>query len=399
MHKYDIILIADEPWEHFTWRRRHYIARAIAKNNRVLFIEPPLAVFYPIKHKHIKWAHVMNIGRLKCRGRNLYSYTPFKLFPASILIMNRIDLDEINKKFIFASLRKVAKKLKFTNPVLVVNYSGFQYDYYGLFGESITVADWYDKFTAPTWDNVPTEYTNCIKKKQDVILKNADIVFAVSRILCDDLKHFHKCVHYIPNGVDTEDFDKLNYHVIPEKIKDIKKPRIGFLGMLHYIVDFELLNFIAHSRPDWSIVLIGKLNIKVESDKKLFKDLLENKNVCYLGIIEKAGIPAYLDALDVCIAPMKKIEMNKYADPLKLWEYLASGRPIVAVDQGAEYECDGYIKKADTKEGFVLAIEEAMREADSSLIAERKEFARANSWSSRADEMVRIISEFKDTNR
>lgn len=397
MKQHDIILIAAEPWENYTWRRRHHVAWALAKNNKVLFAEPPFSVVSPLKDKNISWRQLLNLGRLKYQGRNLYSYSLFKLLPLSLPFSEQLHFDAINKKIIFYNLKQVTKRLNIKDPILLVFFSGKQYDYYGLFNEAITVGDLYDKFTAPSWDGMLQEHIDYLQQLENKIIKSVDIIFTVSQHLYCELKSLHRNVFLVPNGVDYESFEiestSNSKVLICEKLK---RPVIGFLGMMHYIVDFELLNYVAESHPEWTVLLMGKENIHGGDDKLYFNNLMNKNNVVYVGELERLMIPTYLEITDVCLMPMKKIELNRYADqPLKMWEYLAAGKPIVAVDQGCDYGLNEFIKFAKSNEGFVKAIEESLSiNNDIELINKRKIFARENSWDQRVEQMMRIIDEF-----
>jgi len=133
--KHDIIFIASEPWEHYTWRRRHHVAWNLAKRNRVLFVGPPLTVSQPFREINLNWKHFFGLGRLKHQGRNLYSYSPVRLLPLAIPGSQRFNFYTRDKKRIFSSLKKIIDKLQFKNPILWVNFSQWHYDYYGLFSE------------------------------------------------------------------------------------------------------------------------------------------------------------------------------------------------------------------------------------------------------------------------
>ena len=131
--------------------------------------------------------------------------------------------------------------------------------------------------------------------------------------------------------------------------------------------------------------------MKVAEDRITFEALIEKKNVHYAGEIPRETIPHYLQYVVVCLMPLKRIELNRYADPLKLWEYLAVGKPIVAVDQGRDYEYHHLIKVASDEEGFVRCIEKALREDNPELAAERKRAAQENSWDIRVERMMELI--------
>ena len=397
MMSHDVIFIAAEPWEHYTWRRRHHIAWNLAKNNNVLFVEPPLTIFQPFRDIDLNFRHLLNLGRLKYQGRNLYSYSPVRLFPLSLPGAERFNYYEKDKKRTFDTLKRIFRKLKFKNPILWVYFHPFQYDYYGLFDEKIRVTDWYDKFTAYSGYKLAIEQTDLIKNKEENILKKSDVIFAVSQPLGNEIRATGKSVYVIPHGVDYESFEKCQNgkRKVKGDFENIKRPILGFIGIMHYIVDFELLLYIAERRLDWNIVLLGKTQLVNKAGRILFNKLVNKENVYYLGEKSREDLPSYFHKMDVCLMPMKRIEINKVTTgPLKLWEYLAAGKPVVAVDHGIRYDCHEYIKVADSKEAFVKSIAEALEEEkqNGELLAKaRKEMARQNSWRSRVNQMMEII--------
>jgi glycosyltransferase involved in cell wall biosynthesis len=379
MARHDIIFIATEPWEGSLWRRRHHVAWQLAKDNRVLFIEPP-------SRKSSKKISI------KYQGRNLYSITVKKNFPDQV-IRNKINISWLNSALARKELRNIAKEMKFESPLLWVYFSTQQYDYFNLFNEKLIISDWYDMFTAYFgWTS--DEYKKCNIIRTEKIIKNADIIFGVSKEICEYLKKKHQRVYFMPHGVNNEIFDaKTEDGPDIKRLKDIKGPKIGYLGAIQYKIDFELLNYIATRCKDWKIVLAGRKSINNIVDNTAFTRLLQNTNVIYLGEITKEQIPNYLEALDVCALPFKKVEWTRYFSPLKLWEYLASGKPIVAMDRGVDYECGKYVRVAKTMDEFIQLTEGVLKEKEGqSVVEERKSIAKSNSWDKRVEQMMAIIN-------
>ncbi|MGR3303176.1 MAG: glycosyltransferase [Candidatus Scalindua sp.] len=397
MTQHDIIFIAADPWEHYTWRRRHHVAWNLAKNNRVLFVEPPLTFLQPFRDIDLNWKHLLTLGRLRNPGRMLYTYSPVRLLPLSLPGSQRLNYYERDKQRTFRRLKRIMKKLSFHNPVLWVYYSEPQYDYYNLFDEKIRVADWYDKFGTGSGVELTTSQIKTIKKREENILKNSNVIFASSRMLYDDLKKEYLNSYYVPHGVDYESFVLKSKKTKRQDILHIHRMKghvLCYLGVLHYRVDFELLDFIAETHPEWSMILMGMYWLHNSTDKALFDSLIKRRNVTYLGEIQRKDIPLYLESVDVCLVPNKRIEFNLYSAQLKILEYLAAGKPIVAVDLGIEYEYSDFIRIAKTKENFAEMIGEALEDEGQngeSLAEARKKIARHNSWESRVNQMIEII--------
>jgi len=393
MLKHDIIFIAVEPFEHYTWRRRHHVAWRLAKENRVLWVAPPIpliGLFFPRHYNltHYSLKTLFNLARLRHQGRNLWVYCPVQLLPT----WHKIPaIARFNKHLFIWALQRVVKKLDMKEIILWLFKNRCDYQYLGLFNEKLVVYDSYDKQTAFAGFDEGDEWRSSVIGWESRAMRKADIVFAVSGGLFDDAKKFNENCYLIPNGVDYDSYQSPINVPVNFNLARIKRPILGYLGILHYMVDFDLLNYLAESRPDWSILLMGRKLIKVPEDKARFAALTEKENVHYVGEIAREEIPAFLQSIDVCLMPLKKTEINRYADPLKLWEYLAAGKAIVAVDQGIEYHYQNLIKIASDKKGFVNCIEEALREKDPQLIAERKQAAQENSWDRRVDRMMELV--------
>jgi glycosyltransferase involved in cell wall biosynthesis len=369
------------------------------KHKRVLFIEPPFTIFSPLK-TFLSWKQLLNFGKLKQRSENLYTYSPWKIFPASLPPNGIIDWDGLSRKIIMNAIRSITKKLMMNKPVLWVYFSEHQYDYYGEFDEVAVVVDWHDKFATDSSCPISIDWVikaiEQKKRKEEKLIAKADIIFTVSRPLLHELEHKHKNVYLVSNGVDFEHFDNYtNESLCNLSLEKIKKPILIFLGMMHYKVDFKLLDYIAETHPEMTLMLIGNKNINYEEDIKQFDVLVKRKNVIYIGRIEKEEIPRYLNIADVCLLPMKNIEFNKYANCLKLWEYLAAGKPVVATNHGVDYNGEELIYIAKDRNEYLKLIAKALEDGHKhELIEKRKQFAKENSWDKKVDLMLQILDRY-----
>lgn len=394
MTREDIIFFAVEPYEHYVpERRRHQVARRLVKKNRVLWVAPPIPFIGLLFPKHYNLTHysfktLFNLGRLKYQGCNLWVYCPVQFFPTWYKIP---FIYKINKLLIFKALQSVVKRLNFRNPILWLYKNRCDYEYYGLFNEKMIIYDCYDIQMAFQGFNHGDAWLKSVLDWESKAIEKADIVFTVSKKLYNDFAKIKKKTHLIPNGVDYDFFQSNKRKGNNINLMEIRKPILGHHGIYHYKLDFELLNYLAENRPSWSILLIGKNLTKVSEDRSLFEKLINRENVYYTGVVSLEQLPLYLQGCDLFLMPMKRLEFNRYADPLKLWEYLAVGKPIVAVDQGVEYQYQHLIKVAPDKEGFVRCVEESLCEDNSELVAERKRVARENSWDKRVDRMMELI--------
>jgi len=110
---------------------------------------------------------------------------------------------------------------------------------------------------------------------------------------------------------------------VPEEMKGFRKPLIGFFGVIADWVDLDLIRFLADSRPNWDLVLIGK----VVTDTRIFDGA---SNIHMIGRKQYQQLPNYAKAFDVAILPFTINELTLAANPLKMREYLAAGLPVVS---------------------------------------------------------------------
>ena len=396
MNKHDIIIISAEPWEHCTWRRRHHVAWNLAKNNRVLFVEPPLTVRQPFSAINLNWRHLLNLGRFKYQGRNLYSYSPVRLFPLSFPGSKRFNYYEIDKQRTFNTLNKIVKKLEFKNPILWVFHNNYQYHYYGLFNEKIVVTDWYDDFSGLTGAEVSNDYLERVRQKELKLLNKSDIIFVPCEEMRNKLSKYRDDLIVVHHGVDFDLYQEKKYDSKKIKfLRKLKKPVLCYLGTIRPFYDFDLLEYISHHNPNWSILLIGKEWINNREEKKKFLNLIQQKNVFYCKEVSRKLVPYYLFYSDVCLIPFKRAEICYIATaPLKLWEYFAAGKPVVATDLGRDYLFPELIKTAKDYDDFCEKVREAIVESDNEIVIKRKEIAEKSSWSVRVQKMVQIIENY-----
>jgi glycosyltransferase involved in cell wall biosynthesis len=227
------------------------------------------------------------------------------------------------------------------------------------------------------------------------LLKEADVVLTTAVRLQEKALAIRPDAVLCPNGVD---FDFFRHAALPGPIPDdlasIPRPRIGYYGALARWVDYGLIRFVARQRPEWNWVLIGP-----EYDSSLKESgLLESeRNVFRLGHRPYEELPGYLRGFDVATIPFLVNEITRATSPVKLFEYLAGGKPVVTT---AMDECHRYpaVMAAGTHEEFLDALERAIdsKPGDSELVL-RAETARENRWDLRArllvDSLGRLASE------
>jgi glycosyltransferase involved in cell wall biosynthesis len=225
------------------------------------------------------------------------------------------------------------------------------------------------------------------------LVRRADIVFVTSEALFSSRRELRSDVHYLPNVADFDHFAKAREDAtaIPADIAALRKPVFGFVGAISdYKVDYGLLRAVARARPQWSIVLIGLVG---EGEPGSSADELKSEpNIHLLGPRDYNVLPQYLKAFDVAILPSRLNPYTKAMFPMKFFEYLAAGRPVISTRLPALREFQGVATFVDTPDEFVAA-GEAMLAGQVPPLSERLELASQHTYAQRTSRMLTLIGE------
>ncbi len=249
-------------------------------------------------------------------------------------------------------------------------------------GEKLTVFYCIDEYS-----KMPDVDGTSVQAMDDELTRNADIVFACNQSLLESHRSLNANIRLSPHGVDTEAFALANSPatLIPEEVSGFSRPIIGFWGLLDQWLDISILEHIAVSRPNWTVLLIGRAAVDVSALKRL-------PNVVFAGVKPYSELPRWAKAIDVCVLPFTRESVKLRAmSPLKLREYLAAGKPIVAVPVPEGKQFSGVVFTAEDGPGFVDAIEKAFSTNSPELIALRQKAVAGNTWDARVETVLEIL--------
>jgi len=196
-------------------------------------------------------------------------------------------------------------------------------------------------------------------------------------------------VHYSPNVVDVAHFSKArDTQTAPRDMQSIAKPRLLYYGVLSdFKLDVRLLHSIATKRPEWQIILIGEEREGQQSP--LFQALKKLPNVHCLGYRAYADLPPYLSAVDVGILPLQDNSYTRFMFPMKFFEFLAAGLPVVSLPVDALIPYTDFFENAESADDFVIAIENSLHEKKSTLTID--EMQKNYSWDARMQQVMSVI--------
>lgn len=243
----------------------------------------------------------------------------------------------------------------------------------GQMGEIATVYDCMDELSK--FRGAPPEILN----REAELLEQADVVFTGGRKLWESKSQKNENCHFYGCGVDIEHFGKARAEAteIPEDVRSLKKPILGFFGVVDERMDYDLIARLGDANPEWSIVIIGP-RTKVEESA-----LPKRPNVHWLGGRDYNQLPNYCKAFDVCLMPFALNEATEYINPTKSLEYMATGRPIVSSAVADVVRNFGSVVQiANSHDEFIELCRKTLFERDGERIERGFQMVGENSWES-----------------
>jgi glycosyltransferase involved in cell wall biosynthesis len=248
-------------------------------------------------------------------------------------------------------------------------------------GEALTVYYCIDDYAA-----FPGMDAGRIQAADDRLSKRADLLFVASPALVDAKKKLNSKVFFSPHGVDFDLFSQASDPgtEAAAETRTLPRPVIGYFGVLGDWIDYDLLVWLARARPQWTFLFVGYTSGDVTP-------LRECPNIVMAGAKPYEELPRWAHAFDVAIYPNRLTRQTKHANPLKIREYLATGKPIVSITTPVTIQFKDLILLADTKEDYLAAIEQALAEDTPERRAARMNAVAATSWDARFRETVEIV--------
>lgn len=383
---HDIIVFSDD------WGRHPFSCQHIMKHllpyNRILWVNTigmrsPRLSLYDLKRSIEKIKSFRKKAASVALPHNLTVINPFML-PFG----NRF-VRELNRKSVVKSVLDSMGKLNFCNPIVLTTLPNAA-DYLGAFGEILSVYYCVDEFSE--WPGVNI---NLVKNMERKLLDQVGLVVAVSDALCQS-KHpaNNTMVHLLTHGVDVEHFRKASTRCTGQDVQaimgHIKSPIIGYFGLFDKRSDQDILEAILAKHPDWSVVIIGNTQISLER-------LSKYPNFYLLDPVSYEELPAYVSFFQVCILPYVRNTLTDNINPLKLKEYLATEKPVIATALPEVVKFKSWVCVAKNADDFVLKTELILQSPppDAKTLAS---LLGPESWQAKAEQLSTWIEEALVTN-
>ncbi|MEW9898444.1 glycosyltransferase [Chitinivorax sp. PXF-14] len=386
MKREDIVLLSTADWDNPFWTNKQHVAVELARRgHKVLYIDSlglrrPSASAQDLKRifRRLK----KSLRPPQAVRENIWVWSPL------VIPFQRYGfIRSLNRVLLNGGLRLWMKWLGI-KPQIFWTYNPMTPRLISDKGFTKSIYHCVDEIKAQP--GMPTEE---IEAAEHELVRGVDLCFVTAEHLLETRKALNPRTYYFSNVADYEHFAAARDSTtpLPADLAAIKGPRIGFIGAISgYKMDFKLVRAVAEMHPEWSLVLIGKVG---EGDPWTDPSILEGlPNLHLIGPRDYDSLPAYLKGFDVAILPAALNEYTKSMFPMKFFEYLAAGKPVVSTRLHAlqGYEHVAYL--ADDARDFAVGIEQALGGRTAS-VDERLDVAKEQTYEKRTERMMKLVAE------
>lgn len=290
-------------------------------------------------------------------------------------------VDRLNRWFGRWAVRRAARKAGIRRCIswFVVPHPGFLA---GGLGEDLCVYYCIDDYAAH-----PGVDAGLIGARDEALSRRADILFVAPPALVEAKRSLNPNTEFSPHGVDADLFARAADPDTPVAAgaAGLARPIVGYFGSLHEWIDFELIEWLARQRPQWSFLLIGHEAADCSALRAL-------ANVHLAGARPYSELPNWARAFDAAIIPYRLNRQVANANPLKLREYLAAGKPVVSVRNPEIEKFAKWVRIADNRAAFLAALDEAVLDQSADASASRMAAVADQSWDRRVNDVVERVA-------
>jgi glycosyltransferase involved in cell wall biosynthesis len=312
----------------------------------------------------------------------LQLFTPTKWFPNSLALGRKF-----NESSLTTQVKRVLASLGWSATHLWIN----QHEAANLLDANIASTSVYDITDDWTKFSGNQSQLDLVQGQDEKLCVEASHVIVCSDQLFEDKRNLVKPehLHLVPNGVHVNHYLTVfdNTLALHPMTDNWKKPVYGYTGTIHGDrVDIELISRIAETNTHATIAMVGPNLLDAEDRLALSR----HSNIFFAGPQPYAELPAIMRAFDVCIVPHVVTSFTESLNPIKLWEYLAAGKPIVSMNVAGFKAFPELVHVSDSHVGFLENLESAQRELPS-LVSARQSVAQQHSWDKRIDQVLQIL--------
>ena len=379
------------------WRRKQRLAHELARHEEVslLYVEPPTA------DSLLDWArgsfspsHLPPqrpdrgqalLGEPRRVGERVWAMTVTE----KVLPLGRWSklrqmplLRRFNRAYQIARLRAALRRLPPGDLVLWLTHPLQRWALAAFPERRLACYDW------TAFEVLPVADREWLAAENEALLREVDLVFAVSKSLYARARALNPQSWELPNATDLAVIGRAAVEgPIDGAVAALPRPRIGYVGQIADKLDYALIGRLAELRPDWSFIFVGNV---WENHREEVEALAARPNLHFLGRRPYAELPDILRGFDLCLLPHRLTPLTASMDPIKLYDYLATGKPIVGTPVAGMERFADVVYTGRTAGELVAQMERAFLEPPD-LRERRLAYAHQATWERRGEQAYRII--------
>lgn len=378
-----LVFVSLERWDQ-VWRRNQFLCAGLAErfpDSKILFVEPARDFSHQLRSGSLSALREPAFETLD-EFPNIILTRPLKLWPNSFEMGRKQNQAAMQRH-----LRKALKKFEMEEPLLWLNPHDAGH-LAGTLGECAVVYDITDDWTL-------TELSPGLKAlvcaQDEYLCARADLTIVCSQALYESRRGKTREILHLPNGVHVERYSHLEK--LADKAPQWSAPVFGYVGTLHpERTDVSLIEALAHEFPQGTVALVGPDHFDAASRRKLEAC----GNVELTGPVPYSQVPQHMASFDVCIVPHHESAFVESLNPLKLWEYLACGKPIASTDVAGFRDFGTLCHIGSGPHGFVQACYNALAEKEDEQTGKaRQALAAPHSWDARLDVLLESLQKLE----
>lgn len=377
-----MVIVSTQDWDDLHTRKQRFAQRFAAAGCRVLYVEAQWHWLTYLKQRDRALPRLRRAGRApRPIANHLWLWTPP---PALPFFQIWESLARFNNRRLSPALAQALQQMGSQGAPLLYLYTPYNALLIDTLQPQCTLYECVDEYTAAKG----LISASTVARLEEETLGRVDACVVTADGLLARRASFNANTHLIPNAADVEHFAPSDQAQAeePSEMRSLPHPRLGFVGALNYWIDLDLLTYLAKHRPAWQLVFVGPVGVNT-------KALESYPNVHLLGRKAYRDVPDFVRGFDLCINPYVMDKVAEGCSPLKLYEYLASGKPVVSVPmpEALKFAPPVYVGKG--QQGFLEACERALLESPgvaATRSAQQSQLAAQHSWDDRFSRTAQV---------
>lgn len=368
-------------------------ARLLAKNNRVFYVENPFTLFDYFKLrkkpeflKRKSFFSLWNTDVINTDTEDLKVVIPPIVLSVNFLPEGKIfrALLGFNEYLIRTKLKRIIKKYKISNPIFINSFNFHYPEIAQGINPKLIMYHCLDPMILPF--NQRHGFIS-----EDLLIRKSDVIICSSRQLYIEKKQFNPSTYFVANAADLKHSSKALNEELPVSslIANLKKPVVGYFGAIERRMDFDLLRILIQDHPDKTFAFVGPV-----SERDVPTEFYSYSNVIFTGPVPYEEMPAIIKGFDLALIPFKVDDVSRTIFPLKLFEYLGAGKPVVSTEFNPDLKefTEDTVQFCSDAKSFSKAVQTSIDSNNDEIKEKRIKVASLNTWENRVDQISDILA-------